>query len=162
MIFDSERFSLTSRNVHHFDESVVFLVAQGLERASFSWSSSGKLSPKVSNYHSNCSLVGKWRSFWSKIWIFLFLEYKAINLAAKLFKHYQKYGEEENEGARNSSERRGWLNFGEKLTWNLPIHFMNEVDFWSYGNLCVLLNNWSIHNEITQLSIETVLWIMLF
>lgn len=123
MIFDSERFSLTSRNVHHFDESVVFLVAQGLERASFSWSSSGKLSPKVSNYHSNCSLVGKWRSFWSKIWIFLFLEYKAINLAAKLFKHYQKYGEEEDEGARNSSERRGWLNFGEKLTWNLPIHF---------------------------------------
>lgn len=34
--------------------------------------SSGRLSSKVSNYYSNCSLVGKWRCFCSKILKFFF------------------------------------------------------------------------------------------
>ena len=120
---------------------------------------SGRLSPKVSDYYSNLSLVKNGGVFVVKFWSSFFQSKKLLTcfegcLAAARNMGKKKAKEPETPAKDEVS------NFAEKSTENLPIDFSEwNCLFEVVGNLRDLLNLF-IHVKITQSTIEIVLSII--
>lgn len=120
---------------------------------------SGRLSPKVSDYYSNLSLVENGGVFVVKFWSSFFQSKKLLTcfencLATARIMGKKKAKEPETPAKDEVS------NFAWKSTENLLIDFSERN--WLFevlGNLRVLLNSF-IRDEITQSAIKIVLWVL--
>lgn len=124
MIFDSEIYT-------HFPIRTpfwwitIFWLRKGLERASYSCLPIRKLSPKVSNYYSNWSLVGKWRWFCSRIFISVLLTRNSLIWSQNLNDSNWNMGKKKAKEPETPAKDEVGI-FGQRSAQNSPMEFPKQ------------------------------------